>query len=133
MFEGLRRVGREMPASCRKGVRKPTFPVDADHWCSVLIPRLGNLMARGVGGPLLGRSICDWGADQMQPGAIWIIYTLMFGYPVPTHDEHEFTSRAACEIHKHSYSEQIVDAFQLVCSRRSSGPADVGLANRLPE
>ena len=54
----------------------------------------------------------------MQPGAIWIIYTLMFGYPVPTHDEHEFTNRAACEIHKHSYSEQIVDAFKLVCSTK---------------
>jgi len=34
----------------------------------------------------------------MQQGAIWIIYTLMFGYPVPTHDEHEFTNRTACEI-----------------------------------
>ena len=65
----------------------------------------------------LGRSIGD-GGQTMQPGAIWIIYTLMFGYPVPTHDEHEFTNRAACEIHKHSYSEQIVEAFQLVCSTK---------------
>jgi hypothetical protein len=55
----------------------------------------------------------------MQPTAIWIIYTLMFGYPVPTLDEHEFTNQAACEIHKHSYSEQIVSSFQLVCSRKS--------------
>ena len=30
----------------------------------------------------------------MQPTAIWIIYTLMFGYPVPTLGEHEFTSEA---------------------------------------
>jgi hypothetical protein len=37
---------------------------------------------------------------------------------VPTHDEHEFTNRAACEIHKHSYSEQIVDAFKLMCSTK---------------
>jgi hypothetical protein len=58
------------------------------------------------------------GYGAMQPGAVWIIYTLMFGYPVPTHDEHEFTNRAACEIHKHSYSEQIVEAFQLVCSTK---------------
>ena len=58
------------------------------------------------------------GGQTMQPGAVWIIYTLMFGYPVPTHDEHEFTNRAACEIHKHSYSEQIVDAFKLVCSTK---------------
>jgi hypothetical protein len=55
----------------------------------------------------------------MQPTAIWIIYTLIFGYPVPTHDEHEFTNQAACEIHKHSYGEQIVSSFQLVCSRKS--------------
>jgi hypothetical protein len=54
----------------------------------------------------------------MQPGAIWVIYTLMFGYPLPTHDEHEFTNRAACEIHKHSYSEQIVEAFKLICSTK---------------
>jgi len=55
----------------------------------------------------------------MQPGGIWIIYTLMFGYPVPTHDEHEFTNRAACEIHKHSYSEQIVEASSL-CARQNN-------------
>ena len=54
----------------------------------------------------------------MQPGAIWIIYTLMFGYPVPTHGEHEFTNKTACEIYKHSYSEQVVDAFKLVCSTK---------------
>jgi hypothetical protein len=61
--------------------------------------------------------LSGWG-QTMQPGAVWIIYTLMFGYPVPTHDEHEFTNRAACEIHKHSYSEQIVEAFKLVCSTK---------------
>ena len=54
----------------------------------------------------------------MQPAAIWIIYTLMFGYPVPTQGGHEFTNRTACEIHKHSYSEQIVEAFKLVCSTK---------------
>jgi len=55
----------------------------------------------------------------MQPTAIWIIYTLMFGYPVPTRDEHEFTNQAACEIHKHSYGEQVISNFRLVCSRKS--------------
>ena len=54
----------------------------------------------------------------MQPAAIWIVYTLMFGYPVPTYDKHEFTYRTACEIHVHSYSEQIVSAFKLVCSKK---------------
>jgi hypothetical protein len=73
-------------------------------------------LARRVYG-VLTRVYRGWG-KTMQPGAIWIIYTLMFGYPVPTHDEHEFSTRAACEIHKHSYSEQIVDAFKLVCSTK---------------
>jgi hypothetical protein len=58
------------------------------------------------------------GGLTMQPAAIWIVYTLMFGYPVPTYDEHEFTNRTACEIHMHAYSEQIVNAFKLVCSRK---------------
>ena len=70
----------------------------------------------GVHGAV-SEGLSGWG-QTMQPGAIWIIYTLMFGYPVPTHDEHEFSNRAACEIHKHSYSEQIVDAFKLVCSTK---------------
>jgi len=55
----------------------------------------------------------------MQPSAIWIVYTLMFGYPVPTLDEHEFTNESACVIYMHSFSQQVVDAFQLVCARRS--------------
>ena len=55
----------------------------------------------------------------MEPAAVWIIYTLMFGYPVPTHDAHEFTNQTACLIHMHSYTQEIVDAFQLLCARRS--------------
>jgi|SRR6516225_6044679 len=43
--------------------------------------------------------------------------TLMFGYPIPTRDEHEFTNPWA--IHMHSYTQEIIDAFQLVCARRS--------------
>jgi hypothetical protein len=55
----------------------------------------------------------------MQPTGIWIIYTLMFGYPVPTSDEHEFTNQTACEIHKHLYGEEVISNFRLVCSRKS--------------
>ena len=55
----------------------------------------------------------------MQPAAIWIIYTLMFGYPVPTLDEHEFTTENACIIHMCPFSQQIIDSFQLKCARRS--------------
>lgn len=60
----------------------------------------------------------DTGGLTMQPAAIWIVYTLMFGYPVPTHDTHEFANKAACEIYKHTYSEEVVDAFKLVCSTK---------------
>jgi len=49
--------------------------------------------------------------------ANFAIYTLMFGYPIPTRDEHEFTNPWA--IHMHSYTQEIIDAFQLVCARRS--------------
>jgi len=55
----------------------------------------------------------------MEPTAIWIVYTLMFGYPVPTLDEHEFTNQSACMIYMHSFTQEVVDAFQLVCARRS--------------
>jgi hypothetical protein len=58
------------------------------------------------------------GVRIMQPTAIWIIYTLMFGYPVPL-GEHEFTSEAACVIHMRLFGQQVIDAFQLVCARRS--------------
>jgi hypothetical protein len=57
----------------------------------------------------------------MQPSAIWIVYTLMFGYPVPTRDSPEFTNQTACVIYMHSFSQQVIDAFQLVCARRSLG------------
>jgi hypothetical protein len=59
----------------------------------------------------------------MQPSAVWIIYTLMFGYPVPTLEAHEFTSESACIIHMRSYSQQIIEAFRLVCARQSIVPA----------
>jgi hypothetical protein len=55
----------------------------------------------------------------MQPSAVWIIYTLMFGYPVPTLNEHEFTTESACIIYLRSYSQQVIDAFKLVCAKRS--------------
>jgi hypothetical protein len=82
-----------------------------------LVRRLGNYWP-GVWLPLVLGERSDMGGLTMQPAAIWIVYTLMFGYPVPTYDEHEFTNRTACEIHMHSYSEQIVSAFKLVCSRK---------------
>jgi hypothetical protein len=44
--------------------------------------------------------------------------TLMFGHPVPTLNEHEFTTQSACIIYLRSYSQQVIDAFQLVCTKR---------------
>ena len=55
----------------------------------------------------------------MQSPTVWIIYTLMFGFPVPTLNEHEFTTESACIIYLRSYSQQVIDAFQLVCAKRS--------------
>ena len=100
--------------------------------CAVCLLRDSVTIGTGYAWTLLGAVHLAWRVT-MQPGAVWIIYTLMFGYPVPTHDEHEFTNRAACEIHKHSYSEQIVDAFKLVCSRKNSELADANPATPLPE
>jgi hypothetical protein len=54
----------------------------------------------------------------MQPAAVWVIYTLMFGYPVPLNDTHEFTNQTACELYKHSIGDQVVSAFKLVCSTK---------------
>ena len=57
------------------------------------------------------------GVPDMQPTAIWIIYTLMFGYPVPTRDSPQFTNQTSCLIYLGTLDQQVVNAFQLVCSR----------------
>jgi hypothetical protein len=53
----------------------------------------------------------------MQPTVIWIVYTLMFGYPVPTLESPQFSNEASCQIYLATLDEQVVKAFQLVCSR----------------
>jgi hypothetical protein len=52
------------------------------------------------------------------PATIWIVYTLMFGYPVATRGDPEFTNQTACEIYKHSLGEQAVNTFKIVCSKK---------------
>jgi hypothetical protein len=42
-----------------------------------------------------------------------------FSFQTVPLDEHEFTNQTACEIYMHSYTQEVIDAFQLVCSRRS--------------
>jgi hypothetical protein len=49
---------------------------------------------------------------------VWIVYTMMLGYPLPTIDSPEFSNRTACEIYLRSYSEEVVDTFKLVCSQK---------------
>jgi hypothetical protein len=47
-----------------------------------------------------------------------VIYTMMFGYPIPTDDSPQFDNQTACQIYLHTrYSDAVVDAFQPVCSR----------------
>jgi hypothetical protein len=49
----------------------------------------------------------------------WVIYTLMFGYPIPTNDTQSFDNKTACQIYLHVvYGEVITQAFDLVCSTK---------------
>lgn len=48
---------------------------------------------------------------------IWLVYTLMFGYPLPTLESSRFSNQTACLIHLGTLDQQVVKAFQLVCSR----------------
>jgi hypothetical protein len=49
--------------------------------------------------------------------AVWLVYTLMFGYPVPTLQSPQFNSQTSCVIYLGTMDQQVVQAFQLVCSR----------------
>jgi hypothetical protein len=53
----------------------------------------------------------------MQPTAVWIIYTLMFGYPVSTRKTPQFNNETSCQVYLGTLDPQVVKAFQLVCSR----------------
>jgi hypothetical protein len=43
----------------------------------------------------------------------FVIYTMLFGVPVPS--EPHFTNESACVIYLRGYTEQVVEAFKLVC------------------
>jgi hypothetical protein len=77
-------------------------------------------LPRGEGFRVLNQDgLPDEGGNlSMQPAAVWIVYTLMFGYPVPMRDAREFTNQTACEIYNGSLDVQVVGAFQLVCARK---------------
>jgi hypothetical protein len=53
----------------------------------------------------------------MQPTAVWIIFTLMFGYPVPTLESPQFSNEASCLVYLGTLDAQVVKSFQLICSR----------------
>ena len=49
--------------------------------------------------------------------AAWLVYTLMFGYPLPTLQSPQFSNETSCLIYLGTLDQQVVEAFQLVCSR----------------
>lgn len=50
----------------------------------------------------------------------WMVYTLMFGFGMPTHDDTTFTNKSACQIYIHvEYTEPVQNAFKLVCVNTS--------------
>ena len=59
----------------------------------------------------------ETGPSKMTTPAIWLVYTLMFGYPVPTLSSPQFANETSCQIYLGTLDQQVVKAFQLVCSR----------------
>jgi hypothetical protein len=57
------------------------------------------------------------GHKQMTTPAIWLVYTLMFGYPVPTLSSPQFANETSCLVYLGTIDQQVVKAFQLMCSR----------------
>jgi hypothetical protein len=50
----------------------------------------------------------------------WMVYTMMFGFGLPTHDDTTFTNESACQIYLHmQYPEQVQNAFSLICVNTS--------------
>ena len=48
---------------------------------------------------------------------IFVIYTLMFGYGMPTRDTAQFTNESACQIYLHNtYKESVISAFKIYCA-----------------
>lgn len=48
---------------------------------------------------------------------IFVIYTMMFGYGIPTNDDAKFTTESACQIYLHTtYKESVQQAFKLYCT-----------------
>ena len=48
---------------------------------------------------------------------VFVIYTLMFGYGMPTHDTVQFTNESACQIYLHMhYGEDVQKAFRIYCA-----------------
>ena len=53
----------------------------------------------------------------MATSAVWLVYTLMFDYPVPTLQSPQFSNQTSCLIYLGTLDEQVVKAFRLVCSK----------------
>ena len=52
-------------------------------------------------------------------GAVWIVYTLIAGSPLPTLDSPQFTTESACRLFIYNnFTEEVVDTFKLVCGQK---------------
>lgn len=50
---------------------------------------------------------------------VWVVYTMLFGYPTPLPDSPEFTTETACMLYiGGSRLEQVRQTFKLVCSTK---------------
>ena len=65
----------------------------------VLAPRIARFACQGrVEGPTTAM------IEQGSVTAAWVIYTMMFGYPISTNDTNEFDNQTACQIYLHTRS-----------------------------
>jgi hypothetical protein len=46
----------------------------------------------------------------------FVIYTMLFGFGMPTHDEAHFTNMSGCQVYlAATYDEQVRESFKLIC------------------
>ena len=51
--------------------------------------------------------------------AVWIVYTLAFGYPLEVPNHAAFTNKSACQIYLHmTYADTDIEAFNLKCATK---------------
>jgi hypothetical protein len=57
----------------------------------------------------------------MNAPAVWLIYTLLLGYPVESGGGLKFTNQSGCELYmRANFKDEVIQAFQLVCFKQPS-------------